>query len=156
MSLYSRQKDRECKPNLKDLAIISHGKPRWLQTNLGKNAATNNSMSEHFTKEITVKSRMSKISKDGFKKDILEWIWTYHGPLAYCIQTFKDLSLESCVIYSSFQKRLSATAWGLFMMPGCVDTEHAWRNRALNCYYKFLNWANFFFFFSLGKNIWVS
>ena len=32
------------------------------------------------------------------------------------------------------------------MMPGCVDTEHAWRNRALNCYNKFLNWANFFFF----------
>ena len=36
--------------------------------NPGDFKLTSEKMSEHFTKEITVKSRMSKTSKDGFEK----------------------------------------------------------------------------------------
>lgn len=127
--IYNRQKDQECKPDLKERATISH---RKTSTNLGKDTATN-SMSEHFTKEITVKSRMSKISKDGFKKDILEWINMNLSRTSCLLYSnfYKGLLLESCVVYSSVHQRLSA--WVLFMMPGYVDTKHAWQNRGLNC-----------------------
>lgn len=54
-------------------------------------------MSEHFTKEITVKSRMSKISKDEYKKGHFGMNMNLSWTITYCIQTFKDLLLESCV-----------------------------------------------------------